>query len=272
MYFIRKEQLMRAYIYKLKMQMIVNITYRFEVFATIATRFILMVSTVFLWKCTYAGNDKMLGLSRSQMITYAVLSVFLSAIFQCNVQNTILNGIRKGDIAVDLLRPYNIMAAFFAQDMGDVLINIFNKALPLLVLGMIFFGVNAPASLSAFALFLISSVFGLMILWFISALVGMLSFWTLELGNMGVVKDTIVSILSGSLIPLWFFPRGVQKVLAFMPFQYSYQTPMGLYIGKINTTNGLFQICIQLVWIALLGILTSFVWHKAKNNVLVQGG
>lgn len=65
---------MEAYLYKLKMQMIVNITYRFEVFAVIATRFILMVTTVFLWNCAYAGNNEMLGLSKPQMITYAVLS------------------------------------------------------------------------------------------------------------------------------------------------------------------------------------------------------
>ncbi|WP_234121089.1 ABC transporter permease [Clostridium hydrogenum] len=263
---------MEAYLYKLKMQIIVNITYRFEVFATIATRFILMVSTVFLWKCTYAGNKEMLGLSKSQMITYSVLSVFLSSVFQCNVQNTIRDGVRQGKIAVDLLRPYNIIVAFFAQDLGDVFASILNKALPLLFLGMIFFGVNAPVSSSAFVLFVISSVLGFMILWFISALVGMFSFWTLELGNMGVVKDIIVSILSGSLIPLWFFPNDVQKVLAFMPFQYTYQTPMGLYIGKITINDGLLQIGIQIIWILLLGVITSFVWCKAKNNILIQGG
>lgn len=263
---------MEAYLYKLKMQMIVNITYRFEVFAVIATRFILMVTTVFLWNCAYAGNNEMLGLSKPQMITYAVLSVFLSAIFQCNVQDTIRSGIRQGNIAVDLLRPYNIIFAFFAQDMGDVLVSIFNKALPLLILGMIFFGVNAPFSLPAFVLFLISAIFGLLILWLISALIGMFSFWTMELGNMGVVKDTMVSILSGSLIPLWFFPDNVQRILTFLPFQYTYQTPMGLYIGKISLVNGLWEIGIQLVWIIILAVFTAIVWKKAKNNILIQGG
>jgi ABC-2 type transport system permease protein len=89
---------------------------------------------------------------------------------------------------------------------------------------------------------------------------------------MGVVKDTIVSILSGSLIPIWFFPEGVQKVLAYLPFQYTYQTPLGLYIGKITVSEGLLQILIQFVWIVILGGLTIIAWRRARRNVLIQGG
>ncbi len=263
---------MGAYFYKMKMQVIVNLTYRFEVFASIGARMVLMVTMIFLWKLTFSQNSTIQDLSQAQMITYSVLAVCLSSAFQCGIQNTIRDGIRDGGIAVDLLRPYHPIVSYFAQDMGSVVTAVVNKALPLLILGQLFFGVTPPASVPAFLLFAGSSVLSLIILWLLSALVGMLSFWMMELGNMGVVKDTIVSILSGSMIPLWFFPEHVQKILYFLPFPYTYQTPIGLYIGKISILEGFVQMRIQLVWIAVLLLCTVLMWNRAKKNILIQGG
>ena len=111
-----------------------------------------------------------------------------------------------------------------------------------------------------------------MILWLLGALVSMFAFVTMELGNMGVVKDMLVAILSGSMIPIWFFPEGVERLLMKTPFPYTYQTPLGLYIGKIDPREGVGQILIQLLWMAILGAVVAFVWKKVRNKVLVQGG
>jgi ABC-2 type transport system permease protein len=263
---------LNAYLYKAKMKMLVSISYKFEVFATIITRFVLMMTSIFLWQCVYKGRSTIDGLAQNQMITYSILSICLAAFFRCGVQDTISRGVRNGNIAIDFLRPYQLLGAFFAEDIGEIIISVFNRALPLLLLGWLFFGLDAPVGGLPFLLFLSSAVLGLLILWFLSALIGMFSFWTMELGNMGVVKDTIVSILSGSMIPIWFFPEGVQKVLAYLPFQYTYQTPLGLYIGKITVAEGFRQMLIQLVWIVILGSLTILAWNHAKRNVMIQGG
>jgi ABC-type uncharacterized transport system permease subunit len=51
----------------------------------------------------------------------------------------------------------------------------------------------------------------------LSALTGMITFWAMYLGRLGVVKDVLVNILSGMLIPIWFFPPF--SAGRFLPFQ-----------------------------------------------------
>lgn len=70
-----------AYLYKIKLQMQVYLTYRFEVFASIATHFILILANVFLWNCVYSDQKNISGVGRGQMITYSVLSSCLAVMY-----------------------------------------------------------------------------------------------------------------------------------------------------------------------------------------------
>jgi ABC-2 type transport system permease protein len=89
---------------------------------------------------------------------------------------------------------------------------------------------------------------------------------------MGMVKDSIVRVLSGSIVPLWFFPESVQTVSKFLPFQYTYQTPLGIYIGNIGTREALAAMGIQFIWIAVLFMLLAAGWKRTKTKTLIQGG
>jgi ABC-2 type transport system permease protein len=261
-----------AYLYTIRMRIILSLTYRFEVIATVGTNLILMVTSVYLWKYAYRGNVSMEGLSGSMMATYVILAAFLACIFECDVQNRLNHGVTRGTIAADLLRPVNLLAVYFFEDLGSSITSIFNKALPVLILGALAFGLTAPVSLLAFLLFLLSCALSFGILWLLSALVGLTSFWLMELGNMGYAKDAIVRILSGSLIPLWFFPTNIQAILAYLPFQYTYQTPLGIYIGRIPIADAIGSLLIQAVWIIALSFVTALCWSRARRKLMIQGG
>ena len=261
-----------AYLYKLKLQMQVYLTYRFEVFANIATHFILIIANVFLWNCVYSNQESILGVGREQMITYSVLSACLSVLYNCGIQNSLNKDVRQGNIAVLLMKPFHLLGAYFAEDIGTVIVQAISVSLPVLLLSALILPIQLPVSIQALPVIFISYVLGFLILWFLGALVGMFTFVTMELGNMGVVKNMIVSILSGSMIPLWFFPARAEQILMMTPFPYTYQLPLGLYIGKIGIQEGLRQIGIQVLWTILLGGCVAFTWEKAKNRVLIQGG
>ncbi len=261
-----------AYIYKLKLQMQVYLTYRFEVFASILTRFILIIANVFLWNCVYANQEVVSGVGREQMITYSVLSVCLTVMYQCGIQDSLNNDVREGNIAVLLLKPFHLLGAYLAEDIGAIIVRAISISLPIYLLAFLFLPVQLPITVLAIPLIFISYVLGLLILWLLSALIAMFTFVTMELGNMGVVKDMIVAILSGSMIPLWFFPENIEKILMMTPFPYTYQLPLGLYIGKISVQDGVEQICVQFFWAIVLVILVAVIWKKVKNRVLIQGG
>ena len=263
---------MDAFRYLVKMKILVGFTYRFEVVMVVLTRLVVMVASVYLWNSAYANTAVLEGLAQNQMITYAVLAIVLSSLFQTEVENSVSHGVYRGTIAVQFLRPVDVLTIFFSEDIGLMLTSLLLRCAPLLLCGIFLFGISAPVSLAALGLFLVSIAFSYLILWLLSAITSMVTFWAMFLGQIGAVRMVIVNILSGMLIPVWFFPPVLQEILKFLPFQYTYQTPLGIYIGRIGIAEGLFQMGVQCFWIALLLVILRGVWKRAQRHVLVQGG
>lgn len=263
---------MNAYCYLAKMKILISLTYRFEVFTTVGTNFILMIASTFLWKAAYNGIDTVGGVNESQMVTYAMISVLMASFFNVNVEFTLYERIRNGEISIDFFRPINLLLCYLAEDIGKSASSLVNKLLPLIVIMVVFIQVPVPASFTAGLLFVLSTAMSFMILWLISALIGVLCFWVIELGNVGLIRDGIIIMLSGKLIPLWLFPESIQNVLKFLPFQYIYQTPLSIYIGQVDIEQTIFPLIIQVVWIMTLTLFLCFVWRRARKCVLVQGG
>lgn len=256
----------------MKMKALVGFTYRFEVVMIVLTRLIVMVASVYLWNSAYAGATELEGLSKNQMITYAVLAIVLSSLFYTEVENGISTAIRRGSIAVQFLRPADVLAMYFSEDIGLLLTNLLLRCIPLLLCGILLFGMSAPVSITALLLFLLSIALSYLIIWLLSAITSMITFWAMFLGQMGAVRIVVVNILSGMLIPIWFFPPVLQEILKYLPFQYTYQTPLGMYIGRIGLSDGLFQIGVQCFWIGFLFLILKGIWKRAQRHVLVQGG
>ena len=263
---------MEAFRYLIKMKILVGFTYRFEVVMVVLTRLVVMVASVYLWNSAYANVTELEGLTKSQMITYAVLAILLSSLFQTDVENAIGTGIRRGTIAVQFLRPMDVLTLHFSEDLGLMCTSLLLRCVPLLVCGVLIFHLSAPVSAGALLLFLVSVTFSYLIIWLLSAITSMVTFWAMFLGQLGAVRIVVVNILSGMLIPVWFFPQALQDILRFLPFQYTYQTPLGIYIGRIGIGDGLFQMGVQCFWIVFLFFVLKLIWKRAQRRLMVQGG
>jgi ABC-2 type transport system permease protein len=92
------------------------------------------------------------------------------------------------------------------------------------------------------------------------------------MGPIASIKNYLISILSGAFVPIWFFPKTVQNILSFFPFVYTYQQPLGIYIGRTSTGAVLKGMSIQVIWILIFFILFSKLEKRAFKNIMVQGG
>lgn len=264
--------MLNAYLYITKMRVLSNLAYRFEVFTAIVSNMILLIATVYIWHAAYSGIDAVETLALQDLVTYTVISTLLGSMFVCNVQNTIYGKVRQGQIATDLYRPIPMLASYLADDLGGAISSFVNRMIPMLLFATLLFGVPWPHSWVSFVLAVPSAILSYAILWLLSAIVGLVAFWVMELGNLGMVKDTIVRIFSGSIVPLWFFPESVQTVSRFLPFQYTYQTPIGIYIGAIPPEQAFRDMGVQFVWIVVLCLFLHRYWKKTKTKTLIQGG
>ncbi len=258
--------------YLVKLQLLNALVYRFEYFSSIGSNLFLLLGSVFLWRTAYRGINQVAGVNEQQMVTYAVMAVLMNAFFSVSINQTLFRKVREGEIALDLIRPVNLITYWLAEDAGRSAAAITKFALPVLLLSLLFVHAPVPSSLTSLLLFLPSCILSYLILWEISVLVGLSAFWVIEFGNVSAIKDMLVLVLSGRLIPLWLFPDVVQQVSRFLPFQYIFQAPLEIYIGRMPPLRALMTIMVQVFWVLLFGFLVHLGWGRAQRRIFVQGG
>lgn len=263
---------MKPYLFVAKVKILSVLAYRFDVLSSIVIRCLIVVATSYFWMAAYGNHDTAFGVSKSQMLTYSIISAVLSCILTADVEDRIIQSVRKGNVAIDMLKPVNVFGMYLAEDLGSIVVSICQNAVPVLIISSLVIQIPVPSSVLHLVLFFISVVFSYLINWLIAASFSMLSFFLISMGPLRQVKINLIRILSGSIIPLWFFPDSIQIVLRYLPFMYLYQLPLSIYIGKWKLEEIFSQLGLQIVWIIVLYLLFKMVQKKVMSNVLVQGG
>ena len=263
---------MKSYFFISKIKIQTALAYRFNVISTILIQCLIMYAMSCFWIAAYDGTQTVAGVSQRDMITYTMISVAIGNLLTIGVQSRIAKSVRTGSVALDMLKPVCIYGIYLAEDIGDALAALFQKAVPLVLVGTLLFGAPRPASLLHFILFLFSFAIGYIINWILAALLGLCAFKTLTLGPLANAKGFIMKLLSGSIFPLWFFPAGFRRVLELLPFMNIYQLPLGIYIGQYSMEEILLRTALQMVWCGALWLLFDILQKKASAVVLIQGG
>lgn len=263
---------MVAYLFVIKLRFMAGLQFRFVVISSAVSNLIVLFAAYYLWKVAFKGTGAVASVTENQMISYATVSVLMSSIFVTGVQNTIYSRMMEGSIAIDFMRPLNPLFFFLSEDFGTAISAILNKALPILLISGPLFLHSFVIGKISFFLFSISCFLSYLILWLLSALVGVLSFWTTDLGNFGSAKDAIVRVLSGSIVPTWFFPSWFEKISTYLPFRYTYQAPLEIFIGRVQAHFALHLIMIQLAWVLILSLIVTLAWEGGRKKIMVNGG
>ena len=180
--------------------------------------------------------------------------------------------IKSGTIANEFLKPVNFMLRLLAENVGEGVFKIIFHFLPSVLLTLLFTELCPPASILHFLIMFISVIFGYLILWLISFIVQTWSFWLFSVWGIMTIKNVIVKILAGTLLPLWFMPEGLRKIIAFTPFEAIYFTPVQIYLGEVRGEELIGKMMVQLLWVVVLWIIAQFFWKKGTKKLVVQGG
>jgi ABC-2 type transport system permease protein len=263
---------LKPYFYIAKIKVLSALAYRFDVISSVIIQGLIVIATSFFWMAVYGDRQSALGVTKEQMLTYTIISALLACIFTANVEERVIQSVRKGSVALDMLKPVSVFGMYLAEDIGAVVIALCQNAIPLLLISCFLIQVPAPSSSFNFLLFLLSAVLSYLINWLITACFSMLSFVVISMNPLRQIKNVLIRILSGSIIPLWFFPQSLQSVLGFLPFVYIYQLPLSIYIGKLGIPDILMQMGLQLAWLLVLYVIFRMIQKKVFSNVLIQGG
>ena len=258
------------FVYQMRIQK--SLAYRFDVYGNILMQCIIMFASACFWKAIYGADSVVKGMAINEMLTYTVISAMMSVLFTTGVEQRVIHSVRKGTIATDMLKPISLFGLYFFEDLGMVTALFFQNLLPIFVIGSICIIVPRPAEMGMMILFLISLGMAFLINWLLAACFSMWAFTAINMDPMLQVKKHLLRLLSGSIIPMWFFPQWLAGILKWLPFVYIYQFPLDIYVGKWPKEMVGGRLLIQAGW--MLGLFMFFVilQKKVQKKVMIQGG
>lgn len=248
-----------------------KMAYRVEFFMGIINTFITIVVYLCIYKALYNGAAEVDGVTYSMVATNFVISLGLSSAFHFN-EMFLQDKVHDGSISNEFLKPVNFVLRMLSENMGEGIFKIIFNFIPALLLTILYAKLCPPESLLNLFLMLVSVILGYLILWLISFIIQTWSFWLFSVWGIITIKNVFVNILSGTLLPLWFMPPILRKIISFTPFQSIYFTPVQIYLGELSGIEILTGMGTQVMWIALLGLIANMFWKKGVKKLVIQGG
>ncbi|MDT3427053.1 ABC-2 type transport system permease protein [Paenibacillus forsythiae] len=248
--------------------------YKFDLLLRIMNSFILVIAFREIWKAIYANGQGLAlstGVTSQGMQTYAMLSVILFAIMPPSISYEISDKVRDGSIVFDMQKPWDFEWMHFSKAAGVFVFNVVYAVIPQLIAVLLFFPIDYPAGMQA-AAFAVSVLLAFLLSFLINFIVGMLAILFTETWGIDMFKSVIIDICSGAMIPLWFFPDAVSRVLLWLPFQGIFNIPLSLFIGKITGAAVWEQLAFQAVWCLLLLLLSRMILAWIERKLVISGG
>lgn len=245
--------------------------YRFNLFMGILNTFLRIFIFWEIYRALYGGQAEVDGITMSMVTTNFILALGLEAVFAVD-DYYLSSRLYNGSISQELLLPVSFHGRMLAHNLGTAAFNLIFHFTPAFVAAVLVIGMEKPAGAGMFGLFLVSALFGYGVLWSISFMMQMLSFWLLNVWAVMTIKNVFVNVLSGAMIPLWFMPKWMECVINFTPFSSIYYTPVQIYLGQLTVDQILIKFLIQSAWIVVLLCFGAFLWKKGQRKLVVQGG
>ena len=224
-----------------------------------------------IYRALYGNNTEVDGITFGMVTTNFVLSLGLTAGFFVD-DFYLPQKIWDGSLATELLRPISFRGRMIAENLGNAAFNLLFRFLPACVIAIALVGICPPASGQYFAFFLLSALLGYGVLWSISFVVQMTAFWLVNVWSIATIKNVFVNVLSGSMIPIWFMPGWLGRIIEFTPFSSIYFTPVRIYLGQLTGKEIAGKCLLQLGWILLIYCLGSLLWRLGQRKLVIHGG
>ena len=236
---------------------------------------LMLAVTYYLWRAIYESSTSEVinGFTMNEMIIYVIISFLTMLITSVDISYPIAEEVKNGSIAVNLIRPISYEKRMFFQGLGNVFYNfvvIFIIAFSVTVyLSFRFFG---SIGIGRILVYLLSIILGVFISFYFSYIFGLISFKITNMWGLSQVMGAISNLLSGTLIPIVFFPEILQKLFNFLPFGSMIYTPTMIYLGKLTGVDMIKSLIIQAVWIFILIGIAKLMWKTLIKKLTILGG
>ena len=253
-------------------------------FATLV-RFLPIVTQVYLWGAIYSGaqarseSDEPTTLNNytyHEMIAYYLMAMLARAFSSMpGLASGIARDVRDGTVKKYLTQPIDMLGYLFWHRIAHKLVYYVVATGPFALVFYLCrdYFPHAPDALTLLALVLALAM-GFLIGFLIESLIGLISFWFLEVSSLLFIYMMLNYFLSGHMIPLdWLGDVG--EWVEYLPFKYLAYVPAAIVLGKDGYVLGQGlegQLLIEATWIVGLLVLNRIAFARGVRRYGAFGG
>jgi ABC-2 type transport system permease protein len=266
---------LKAYLSIFRLRFAVQLQYRAAAAAAFFTNFFFGFVRVMVFQAFYATSAVVQPLTLEQAVTYTWLGQVTFRMQPWNTDAEIMAMIRSGNVAYELCRPLDIYFVWFWRLVAMRLVPTLLTGLPILVIGLCLpagFRIELPESVTAGAAALISIILALFLGCALSSLIEISTLWTIAGDGMQRILPAVVMVLSGSIIPLAYFPDWAQLPLRLLPFSGLVDTPLQFFIGTLPASKLFYLGLLQLGWTIMFIVVGVKLMSTGMRRIVIQGG
>lgn len=272
----REDKIMKKYLSFFRLRFIMGLQYRAAALAGIVTQFVWGFMEIMVFSAFYQADASAFPMSFSATVSYIWLQqAFLAFFAAWMMENEIFDSIVNGNIAYELCRPINIYNMWYSRSIANRLSRAVLRCFPILAVAVVMpepYGINVPADLKHFGMFLLTLILGLAVTVSFCMLIYVLTFFTISPEGLRIVFASTVEFLAGAVIPLPFFPQKVQKVMELLPFASMQNVALRIYSGSMSEYEMKKAIILQVFWLTAVTMTGKLVCRLAEKRITVQGG
>jgi ABC-2 type transport system permease protein len=235
---------------------------------TYALRLLRVVVLLALWHIILADHTLAGPMSLQAVLTYTVVAEVFAD--QLALRTTLNDAFWEGTLVIRFLRPMGLVRQFSAEMGGRWAVDFALFSVPLFLFAPALGVDPRPTSATAGLLFVPSLALAVLVGLAVEVLVGACvvaleqPVWLVE-----YMRKAIATLLSGSLLPLAFYPWGIGDLFGWLPFAAMAWAPLAVYTG---TGNPLTLMASQVFWVAVLWPLAGWLWQSNREKLVSYGG
>ncbi|MCM2277097.1 MAG: ABC-2 family transporter protein [Oligoflexia bacterium] len=244
--------------------------YRIEfIFEFLSAAFVPAAIQWILWYALFkiGGATEIAGMSYQDLLQYTLVSILFTQVRGGDLDFELGEMIRSGQLSNYLLRPVGVVEFVFLRGLAPKLF-IAGFCLLLGIVLSFFIDISPTRLVGAMGLALIGNV----IYYQLSASLASAAFVWEEAYSLLMVKNMVVNLLSGELLPLNLFPQALSWIWMSAPFYLFVFGPTQYALGRWSHEQFLVQFGISAIWLVIGYGLIRLTWGLGIRRYLSLGG
>jgi ABC-2 type transport system permease protein len=244
--------------------------YRLNFFMGMFGMFFQLIALMAVWRVLLV-DAPIGGFSWPQMRAYLLVAFTCGMVVSSFSDWRMAYRIESGMVALDLVKPVDYQLARFAEIVGGILVEL----LLAVVVWLSVIAVGGPLPMpppGRLVLFVASLVLVIPLKFLVTYICGLACFWTQHYNGIRWAQLAVVGLLSGSLIPIGFFPGWLATAAGWLPFAGMASTPGLIFVGRVDGAEALRLVALQAAWGVLLWLFARWAFSSAVRQLTVHGG